>query len=159
MAPATFDAFLADIADCDYCKNQELCNNFVREATLLGKFLRAFTFAAEFRLDYLSIVEGVDVFRSTDLPMLVTKIEEDARSWTVNDDKATLRFFGTTLTKRGMMTIALAVFIVLEEYPKIEALMIVHPDLKKLIVDFLRNTESQKYAEGIRSLLGLPALQ
>jgi hypothetical protein len=153
MGSAFFEELLADVADCADFHNRDFCENFLREASSLGRFLRAFTFATEFHLDYLMVADGIDVFRSTDLKLLITKITEDAERWNVNDEKGTLRFFGTTLAKRGIMGMAFAVFIFLEEYPKIEALLIVNPELKKLIVDYLQSGADQKYAQVLGSIL------
>jgi hypothetical protein len=156
MCLASFDELLSDPGECEYFTNQESLEAFVREAAGAGKFLRGFVFAREFGLDYVKIVADVDVFRSTDLTAVLAKVEEDARKWTIDDDKGTLRFLGTTLAKGGLITSALAVFIALEEYPKIEALIIVDPDLKRLIREYLQAGDDQKYADGLRPLVAEP---
>jgi hypothetical protein len=153
MSPVSFDELVRNAADIRYFGDSKEIESFIREATLLNRFLRGFAFATQFGLDYLTLVRDLEHFQSNNLNELLVKIETDANKWTVDDDRATLRFFGTTLSKGGLMTMAVAVFIVLGELPKIEALMLVSADVRIMIEEFARTSADSQYSERLRPLL------
>jgi len=80
----------------------------------------------------------------------IEKIENEARFWAIDDDKVSLLCLGTMLADFGFNVIAFAVFLVLEERPKITALMLVDDKLRSEAVAFAEQHANSRYADVVR---------
>jgi hypothetical protein len=91
----------------------------------------------------------IELANSGDWSAILNVVGPDAESWIAGDDNANLRFMGTSFSQAKMPAMALAVFIVLQEIPKLQALLLVDEELRKMAVGFAEAEPGGKYAEVI----------
>jgi hypothetical protein len=147
MPPSRFDRFLVEESNSAVCRDREFSSEFLETALGQNQFIRAFRFCSEFRIEFVKQPKVIELANSGDWQTTVNVLSADAENWWTVDDNANLRFMGTSFSHAKLQTLALAVFVVLEEIPKLQALLLVDQELKNIAVALTKTEPNAKYTE------------
>ena len=146
VSPRNFETLVVSIPECPYFQNARHVTGFIQEAIKVHRFIRAFQFAFQTNTDFVAVAKDLHPFNSTNLSDLLSLFDKDSSRWNTDDDHFSFRMMGTTFERAHHPLVALAVFIVIAEIPKVSAILLVNQPLKDAASEFAKSNPNSPHA-------------
>lgn len=130
VTPRNFEQLIVSVSDHPYLARKANITAFIRDAVKLHRYIRAFLLASQTGTDFVAVARDLHPFNSTNLEEIIGLLREDSGRWHTGDDHFSFRMMGTVFEKANLLLVALAVFLVLEETPKVSAILLNNPSLE-----------------------------
>ena len=143
-SPRLFDTMREEEFAVQYFASHDILVAFVDACLKIGRIVRAWRLATDYGIDITLPMKRMCGNSLQDLDKCIPLIEKEVNRWNVWDDFAP-RSMATFFSNSEVRIISLATFIILQEGPKLEAVLMVDEEMKKVAQKFVTTASFSRH--------------
>ena len=126
---------------------EQFINDFINKLISLNHFIQAFHIKTICQINNDSCFQNCNILIYSSLDDMIDIFEKDFAYWYIDDENSTFRSFGTLLEKLKLFVASFAVFLIIGEQMKVDAILLTNKNIYVLFKNYIETHPNSPYSK------------